>query len=89
MGEAGEGLDGHPGALAVEDEKAVRDMVSRIFRDAGYTAIVAENGEDALDSAEQIVEHIVNGEELFAVRCMRNHLNLPKKAITNFRSSRD
>ena len=49
--------------------------------DIAVTAQTEPYGNDAVESAEQIVEHIIKGEEFYAVRCMRNHLNLPKSAI--------
>lgn len=54
--------------------------------DLAVTAQTTPYGQDALNSAEQIVEHIINGEEFFALRCMRNHLNLPKNAIVKLRT---
>ena len=54
--------------------------------DLAVTAQTDPYGKDAVDSADQIVNHIVNGEEYFAVRCMRNHLNLPKSAIVKLRT---
>lgn len=39
--------------LIVEDETAVRDVVSRILTNSGYTVLVASNGEDAFTLAKQ------------------------------------
>jgi GntR family transcriptional repressor for pyruvate dehydrogenase complex len=54
--------------------------------DLAITTQTKPYGMEALDSAEQIVEHIVTGEEFFAVRCMKNHLDLPKSAIVKLRT---
>lgn len=43
-------------------------------------------GKDAMETAEQIVNHIILGEEFNAVRCMRNHLDLPRKAIVKIKT---
>lgn len=54
--------------------------------DIAVTAQTDPYGDDAVESAEQIVDHIIKGEEFYAVRCMRNHLNLPKSAIVKIQS---
>ncbi len=54
--------------------------------DLAVSAQTGAYGKDAVESAEQIVNHIIAGEEYFAVRCMRNHLNLPKSAIVKLRT---
>lgn len=46
-----------------------------------------EYGKDALFTAHQIVEHIIAGEEVCAVRCMRNHLHLTKDAFFKLHTS--
>lgn len=43
-------------------------------------------GQDAMETSEQVVEHILKGEEFYAVRSMRNHLDLPRKAIIKVKS---
>ncbi|SDO56926.1 FadR/GntR family transcriptional regulator [Desulforhopalus singaporensis] len=43
---------------------------------------------DATDSVEEVLEHIIEGEEFHAVRCMRNHLNLPRRAVAT-KTNRD
>ncbi len=39
---------GHETVLVVEDEDGMRALTERILRNAGYTVLTAENGEDAL-----------------------------------------
>lgn len=39
--------------LVVEDEPAVRDLLTRILRRSGYTTFSASNGDEALTHAQQ------------------------------------
>jgi two-component system cell cycle sensor histidine kinase/response regulator CckA len=51
--ESGEPESGSETILLVEDEKAVRDLASRILRDLGYTVIESGGGAQALDLAKE------------------------------------
>ncbi len=76
-------------AVAFRAAGAIVRMIHELMHkniDLAVTAQTSPYGQEALSSAEQIVEHIINGEEFFAMRCMRNHLNLPKRAIVKLRS---
>lgn len=53
--------------------------------DLAVTAQTTPYGQDACYTAEQIVEHIADGNERLAARCMRSHLGLPKNAIVRFK----
>lgn len=39
--------------LVVDDEEGLRDALSRLFEDEGYTVISAESGEQALEMLQQ------------------------------------
>lgn len=45
--------------LVVEDDNALRDILARRFRDAGYTVETAATGPDALTAAERTVPDLV------------------------------
>ena len=79
-------------AVSFKAAGAIVRMIHELMHKNLDLAVMAQKipyGKDAIDSAEQIVEHIINGEEYFAVRCMRNHLDLPKSAIVKLRSVND
>ena len=43
--------------LVVDDEPDIRTIVSQVLRDAGYTAVVAANGAEALDRMRKALPH--------------------------------
>ncbi len=45
-------ISGHETILLAEDEKTVRDMITKILTKSGYTVIEAQNGADALETAK-------------------------------------
>jgi len=47
-GDSAEAIGGHETILVVEDEKAIRRTIKRALEGQGYTVLLAENGEDAL-----------------------------------------
>lgn len=76
-------------AIAFRAAGAIVRMIHELMHknlDLAVTVQTTPYGQEALKSAEEIVEHIVNGETFFAERCMRNHLNLPKSAIVKLRT---
>lgn len=68
--------------------RMIHELIHKNF-DLAATAKTTPYGGEAADTAEQVVAHIADGEELFAVRCMLSHLGLPKKAIVNLKHNTD
>ncbi len=84
-------IDFHVSIAEAVDYKAGASIV-RMFHelmhknfDLAVTAQTTPYGEDACSTAEQIVEHIAEGDERLAVRCMRSHLGLPKNAVVKLK----
>ena len=50
---AGRPRGGNETILVAEDDESLRELVSRILRDAGYSVLLAENGEEALALFEE------------------------------------
>jgi len=51
-------LRGTETILLVEDEKAVRDLALRVLKEAGYTVLQAQNGEEAVQVFDAHADHI-------------------------------
>lgn len=64
--------------------RLIHEQMHKSF-DLVVTVRTEPYGSDAVETARQIVKHITDGDEIFAVRAMRRHLDLPKNAIANLR----
>lgn len=45
--------------LIVEDEKGMRDLLFRVFRKEGYEVFLAEDGEQGLESAKELIPDVI------------------------------
>ncbi len=45
--------------LVVDDEESIRNILQRILKEAGYDAVTAANGQEALDKVSQLTPEVV------------------------------
>ena len=62
--------------------RLIHELMHKFF-DLAHTSQTWDYRKEAVDTAEQVVAHLAEGEERQAIRCMRKHLDLVKHGIVS------
>lgn len=82
------GQQGSQPILIVDDEVAIAEVLAEFVSDLGYTPLMAQNGQEALDLARQqwpalvmtdVMMPVMNGKEL--VRALRAEASTQRRAV--------